>query len=504
MVSDNSSSLEMPDDVTRWKKALGGAGIPVLAVTIGSVDEATTDEIVALSGGARIAATDPDLANRVRSFVAERSAAAIASSLRLLVTASSDGPAQRTLQVAMRAKPAVTTDSSYRVPASERRVEPPGVAGISLVITVNGVTTRRHIAGVEVDDRGTVRGPITATHVAEATATLDERVSLAFEVDAPTTAALADDAIGRMLSLEPVAARWADPLPQDTDYLNGLADLQVEPLALDAMFDALGGSEAGRADHAGVRAVLLGARRSGDRAEAWSDVVPVLNIAIGRGTDAAERWSTVFRQTLATSVREGRVLSAGIAAQLLARGATGLRYVAPNAAIPDEIGGTTTAARQALAAALTPYVASHRLVPADAAIAGGWVIDPDTGSVTAIGEHGRGNSGWGCFLPGNPAEDAPISSLLGWFSFAIGLITVRCLRPLTVPDQRGCDGANAVGVAAAVLGSFGNPAPRKIVLNLVGSALGIAGFYDPGSTLGRAIIWVLQLMTGLLVNRLNC
>jgi hypothetical protein len=201
-------------------------------------------------------------------------------------------------------------------------------------------------------------------------------------------------------------------------------------------------------------------------------VVPGLNRAVGVGSDASAAFGAAMRATIGASIREAEVFGLSAAGQI---GSADM-VVVPASASVDAVAAWSPAQRASLAPMVDEYAGFHRLVPASGDIAAMWVIDPDTGSTTAVGADGRGA---GTMLP-NCLTPADSNEATQFISVSIALISAACLAAGGVPGDPsfGCVGADVFGAF-----SYG-----------VGLAAG-----DIGSAAGRTIIAVLMLIAGLLV-----
>ena len=206
MVSDNRSSLEDPAEIPRLQRALSAAGAPVLCVPIGRVDEAATALIVGRTGGERLSPTAPDVSDRLRAFAERQVKRAATASYRLRYRGNAQGPAERTVGVALAAHDAIRASARYHVPSAEERAVASGVGGVYLTITVAGRTATRRLGGVAPDGRGGLAEPIGANAIAEATRVLDGVTAVAFEPGAPPPAVLLDDAVSAAFGARTAAA----------------------------------------------------------------------------------------------------------------------------------------------------------------------------------------------------------------------------------------------------------------------------------------------------------
>jgi hypothetical protein len=222
-------------------------------------------------------------------------------------------------------------------------------------------------------------------------------------------------------------------------------------------------------------------------------VVPGLNRAVGAGSDASAAFGAAMRATIGASIREADVFGLSAAGQI---GSADLVVVAASASV-DAVAAWSPAQRASLAPMVDEYAGFHRLVPASGDIAAMWVIDPDTGSTTAVGADGRGS---GTMLP-NCLTPADTNEASQFISVSIALISAACLAAGGVPGEPsfGCVGADVFGAVSAGLAAFTAPP------DVPGAAFGAFSYGvglaagDIGSAAGRTIIAVLMLIAGLLV-----
>jgi hypothetical protein len=222
-----------------------------------------------------------------------------------------------------------------------------------------------------------------------------------------------------------------------------------------------------------------------------SDVVPALNRAIGTGSNPAAAFGAAMRATTGASLREADVFTLSAAGQI---GSASLVAI-PALATADTVAVWSSAQRLALAPMLNEYAGYHRLVPASGDIAAMWVIDPDTGSATAVGADGRGS---GTLLPPCLTPSGG-GGAMAYISVSIALIGAACLAIGSSEPSFGCVGADVFGAVSAGLAAFTAPP------DIPGSAFGAfsygVGLASGGidSAAGRTIMAVLLLIAGLLV-----
>ncbi|MFN8631720.1 MAG: hypothetical protein U0838_15800 [Chloroflexota bacterium] len=115
-----------------------------------------------------------------------------------------------------------------------------------------------------------------------------------------------------------------------------------------------------------------------------SDVVPGLGGWLGLGADAAAAFTAAAGSSAGASIREALVFEDSAAEQL-----GGLELTAiPAFATIDA--ASERPRKTSLAGLATQYAAFHRLVPKTGDVVAAWLVDPDTGSLTAVGADGQG------------------------------------------------------------------------------------------------------------------
>ena len=486
LVSDNEAH-DLPADIPGFRRALRASRVPVACIPVGTVDEATTSLVLADSGGLRLNATASDLASKLGSFVGDSVAAAAGTNYRLRYRAPAAGPASRAVKIAIAGSAAAALQLTYGVPVEADRAAPPGIAGIYLTIRLGDIETTRRLGGVRVSSRGVPDDTANAAAIAEATAAMDSLHTISFEPASTTTAHLLDDVIGAALTVQPVEEAWGGG--PDAIVAAG-ADWRRYPATLAWLNDPVPRGSGPGAVPLGLRVTVLSDGTGPQGVTERSDVVPALNRAAGAGSDASAAFAAAMRSTIGASLRESDVFGVSAAGQV----GTASLVVVPASASADAVAGWSPAAREKLAPMLDEYASFHRLVPASGDIAAMWVVDPDTGSATAVGADGRGS---GTMLP-DCLTPADTNQATAFISVSIALISAACLAVGGEPSF-GCVGADVFGAVSAGLAAFTAPP------DIPGSAFGAASYGvglaagNIGSAAGRTIISVLMLIAGLLV-----
>jgi hypothetical protein len=220
-----------------------------------------------------------------------------------------------------------------------------------------------------------------------------------------------------------------------------------------------------------------------------SDVVPTLDAWLGVGPDPGIAFRAAARGSVAASIREASVFATSAAAELDGLPLT----VLPAQSLIESVTSLSDARRAALARLAAEYATFHRLVPTTGDVVAAWLVDPATGSVTAVGADGRGagKDYSKCLQPKDSGE------LQAFITVSIAMISMQCLaNPAGVPGYA-CVGADVYGAATAALGSFTAPADIPgAVFNASSYAAGLAAA-NIGGMAGRSIIAVLLMIAGM-------
>lgn len=483
LVSDNAAS-DLPEDIPGLRKQLRAARAPVAVLPVGIVDEAATRAIVADTRGRRFDPKAADLAGRLGAFVGDQVAAAASTGYRLRYVAPGDGPPSRSVAVQIVGSAAAPATLKYDVPSAAERSAPSGVAGVYLTITVGDRVMRRRLGGVPASDRDIPADTADATAIVEATAVLDSIHTIRFD-PGTTTARLLDDLIGAALTFEPLAAVWSDgPAAVAAASIGwrrfpGLLAAMSEPLADDQAIDAT---------PVGLAVSVLTESPTATGLVHLSDVVPGLGDWLGQSTDPAAAFEAAARRSVGASVREAFVFPASAADQL-----DGLALTTIPALATLDSTSLSDGRKASLARLARQYPDFHRLVPTSGDVVAAWLVDPDTGSLTAVGADGRGagKDYSKCLQPKDSGE------LASFIATSIAMISMLCIATPGVIPQYACVGADVYGAGTAALGSFTSPPNiKQDVFNAASYAAGLAAADVPGVA-GRSIIAVLLMMAAM-------
>ncbi len=484
LVSDNAAS-DFADEIPGFRARLRASGVPVAVIPVGVVDKTATAAIVAESGGLRLDPTGKSLASDLASFISDRVVTVATMGYRLRYVAPATGPAKRSVTVAIVGAAASGVALAYDVPAEADRAAPSGVAGVYLTIRVGNREMRRRLGGVPASDRDVPDDTSDAAAIASATAALDAIHTIRFEPGS-TTASLLDDLIGSVLTFEPVERAWPGG---PAAIASAAAGWRRFPSPLAALSETVASATGQAAGPAGLQVSVLTEDVTGSKLVHLSDVVPRLDDWLGVGPDPAGAFQAAARGSVAASIREAVTFPVSAAAML-----DGLSLTAiPALATIDSIAALSEGRRAALGPLARQYAGFHRLVPTTGDIVAAWLVDPDTGSLTAVGADGRGagKDYSKCLLPKDSGE------LQTFITTSIAMISLLCLVAPDVMPPYACIGSDVYGAGTTALGSFTAPADIGAPAFAAASyAVQLAAGGVQGAA-GRSIIAVLLMMSAM-------
>ena len=387
MVSD----FDDPDPtyIDAGKKRLGGSGIPVVALTVGMVDENAVSQIVAVSSGVEIPAASSTLSSAVTSFVDKAVAARASVSYKLRYDAPLTGKATRTVKVALATDTSISATTSYDVPAASARIAPPSVAAVYVTINFVGVIERRRLGGAFITDRGNPLDDVQSqTFIDDARSVLDGTTMIAIEPASPLLSQVLDDIVLAHQSLGPLHDVWS------TSDIGVFTQAAARTYRFPGVFAGLlpglpPESGAPIVVPRGVRVAILCERPIGGKIVRQIDMPARLNSmrALSGGATDLE---AVVRASLALSLNEARAFDDSAYADLAHRP---LEVVLPDAALPMDVQNAyakSPSDAANMARLVGDYADLIRLVPTDGGSVAFWVVDPTSGSVAAIDATGRG------------------------------------------------------------------------------------------------------------------
>ena len=496
LVTDGVSTLEDPGSIDGWKEDLSAAGVPVVMLPVGTTDEAAIDEIIARSAGERLDVKASDFAQKLGAIVGDRAAAAAATTYRLHYAAPLDGPATRNVSVNVAGSSKGAT-ATYEVPAEADRAVEPGVAGLYVTITIGGRSARRRLGGVPLSDRGEPTARPVQADIDRCRSALMGMHTIAFEPERPSSAQLLDDSITGMLSFEPVEAAWpagttGGTLPSPEDAAAVVTALQAarwfptQSIAL--LSDPTPDLRTPRARDLGV--VLYHLESIADTPRFATDIVPQFNRSLAAAGEDATR--STMRASVASSVSEGWLSQTSAYGALSGADLVAIRpFDGPPPGWPAE-------RARALDDLVAEYADSIRLAPADASTAAMWVIDPETGAATAVGDLGSGSGASDCHGDSETKQALQLALIgISWACTILGNASVIQILA--------CNGYTIAGVAALAKGSFSTPIV-PLTLGIVGGLIGgipltkISGWtvnpknWNASAVLGRAVSAAIQTM----------
>jgi hypothetical protein len=195
----------------------------------------------------------------------------------------------------------------------------------------------------------------------------------------------------------------------------------------------------------GVRALVITDTSDGKTPLRTLDLMSEFNTWHGRDPDPRKAFRAALRRSLASSVREGQLFEHSATRDLSAGPWV---WVAPN----DDgakVDALSPASKAWLHQFADLYGGNVRLLRSQHATGGAWVIDPTSGSITAVDANGRG--GATCKVPDD-------SALL----VALTLLSLACFVKAPAAGSQGfllCLGADTYGAVATAAASYDNPAP---------------------------------------------
>jgi hypothetical protein len=435
LVSDCVSGLEDPALVPVFKNRLLAAGIPIAVVPTGIPDMTALNTIVTRSGGRQLDPTSLTLGADLASFVAGAVQTSLSAAYRLSYQAPATGPTTRHVDVSLHGRADLHATAAYAVPAAGTAVTPRGVAGVYLSITTGGVTDLRRLAGVELTSSGRLGRVATPADVVASTNVLNGITDVMVDVPGATSGQQVDDALRALLTF----GGWRQAPAGDP---KAIATAARAARRLPWLGAALGTPvAAGGVSPAGVVVRVFTTTRSASGLAIRSDLPPTLGTQFGTGSDPAQAFAAALSAGVGASVRESQWMQGSAAAAL----ADQALVVAPGS---DGLPGWDAATQAAFRPLLARYDSFIRLVPASGAVVAIWVVDPTTGTATAVAADSSGGGSSGCTI-----QDS--SGLSGMLSSALLYVNLACAGGVASGYQ--CTGADVAGVATLAYGSFTNP-----------------------------------------------
>jgi hypothetical protein len=498
MVSDFQSGDD-PSQIPSDQRRVAASGIPVFCLPIGKPDNAVIATVVALSGGARLDPTAPGTASALGALIKPLVAARASSSYRIRYTASTTGPAQRTVTVGVTGRATPLGSATYTVPTNPPG--PPSFCGLYVEISVADYDSGiRHLAGLPTrygQPVGDVGDPAAA---AETRAALYGLTTIAIEPGTVRTAALVDDVLASAESIQPLSALPATTTPQRLIDTASKKGVQRVPSQLAVMLQPPPAQTSPTAVPT-MRVAILHERQTGTGLEQHMDLAPGVNAIEPIGPDP----HAAFLATLALSARaaalEAVAFDTSAFSQLVGKPLATLAQ--GDSAASEAFLQTVPAAQQpSWQTVLDEYAYFHVLAPTGGAVPALWVIDPATGAATAVLLDGSGGA-LAVYASCDPLSQN--EKILLVVNTLLTLASLACLFPINVYF---CLGATTLGIFFTVYGILADGAigltgvPGTLVgLNVPGSA----GRFIPktgfGGVIGAIVILASYLPT---IDRVIC
>jgi hypothetical protein len=484
MVSD----FDDPDPtyVDAAKKRLTRSGIPVIALTVGTVNEAVVSQVVAVSSGQRFSADAANLADTVGAIVDKAVAQKAGMAYRIRYDAPETGGTPRSVTAGLARDPSIAAALTYDVPAQGDRIAPPSVVAVYLTIGFGNVTERRRLGGASVTDRGTPLDDIDDPNVvADARSVLNGMTTIAIEPANPTLSAVLDDIVLAHQSLQPWHDVWS------TDDVDAFARAAARSYRYPGAFAALLPA-APPTDGApvvvprGLRIAILTERARGNAFVRQIDLPPRLN-AMRALRGGAVDLEAVVRASLRLSANESNVFSVTAYAQLAKRALdVAKRYENLPSSVLAAYGSKPSDAKN-IANVTGDYSDLARLVPSDGGAVAFWVVDPESGSVAAIDASGRGG--------GDTSSDYTLFDALNLAIFVVGL---GCTVGI-VPYPWFCVGLTVASIAMTVAAILSGPVnagtPFGLFSSLSGATMSFAKVPPfGGGSVGVALVVIILFL----------
>ncbi len=408
LVSDMDATDTDPARVPTYQRRVITSRVPVFAVAVGQIDEATESQIVSISGGTRLDAADPSTPKKLAALVALLVSKWTSGAYRIRYQAHAAGPSQRTVTVALAGQVQPVGAATYQVPATP--VPAPSFAGLYVTITFGPLSATRRLAGLEIRPSGAPLGALDDPAVlAETRAALDGVTTIAVEPGTPTSAAMLDDVMASMLSVAPLVPIWQTA---SNDQILGAIKNGIwrTPFLLPSL---LRPTAVDPATAPGLRVAIFQERAfSSASLEQHADLAVGLNEVVPLSTDRHAAFKGAVASSVAASAAEAATYTdsaygrlSGHALKALAVSDYGGQNAWLNSLPPDR--------QAAWNAIFRVYDSYHLLVPAAGEVDALWVVDPITGVAKAVLLDSTGGAilTGGCHLDAFDAEALVIAEL---------------------------------------------------------------------------------------------
>jgi hypothetical protein len=393
MVSDFVSGSESPTDIATAQRRIAAAHIPVICLTVAKPDATAVATMVKLSGGTQLDPLAPTTSSAIAALIKPLVAVRTMNTYRMRYAAPTGGSTTHmvTITLAGRSTPAATT--MYTAPATP--ATPWSFAGLYVRISVGSYDSGvRHLAGVNLAGSNPIQALDDAAAAAETRAALCGLTTIAIEPGTVTTAAIVDDLISSVQSIQPVLALTKSATPQDVVAAAAKSGVRRVPPVLLSLLRAPVADSNPTAVPTMQVAILQ--ERSGPLGgvETRMDMPPTLNTIEPLGTDPVAAFAKGLAISSKTAAAEAANFDSSAFASLAGRSLTVIGA--------DDDGGLRTfvnglpAAQQDSweAVLILAYETQTQiaLVPTGGATAAFWVVDSKTGAVTAVLLDGSGGA----------------------------------------------------------------------------------------------------------------
>lgn len=379
------------------------SGAPVLSIGVGTVTQATLDDVSTLSGGRSVPVTQQ--ADAVTAVLADIDKGAHVDYV-INYRAPKTGAASRSVTVEINGK---KVQVGYDVPATP--TIPPAIAGLYLTISTGGRTATRAVAGFA---RGFTSAPpvITDAMLEDVHSSFLGRISTAVEGAAPMPSVVLDDWISEKLELRPL---WEAANAKDQqgimDALKAGFSLTPAklPLAQPPLPDA--SSPDSLTFESGLRiATVVQKAHDGGPVTRELDLFPLSRFRTA-AADPHIAWQRTFERTAALAVVEDGLFTGNSTMKALA----GQTLTAVNAGSARNQAGLTTDEQLAWAWLESPFkTGTTLLVPVKPGPF--WAVDQASGTVLGMLPDGAGGATEDACSTYNLANSyLQLMSLLGTF-----------------------------------------------------------------------------------------
>lgn len=375
LISDGQAT-DRPELIPQHQPKVA-AGVPVVAIGVGPVDEATMATIASLTGGTSTTAERrAEAVAAVAGYVGVREA----QPYDLTYQAPAEGAATRTISLAV--GPTATAAATYDVPVEEERVRAPALVGLYLSVSQGSRRVLRTLAGIDPNRPLGFREDVPPQVVEEVRGALFGSALLSVEGAAPTAAAWFDD----FLSTKPtLRALWT--ATEGTDLVAIADALQGGIVAIPPVLMALHAPLPGSADErsltfeTGLRAVLYVEQpRLGVGLVQRADILPLADWQTATD-DPRDAYRLTLTRTARLAIAEAELFETSAASRIGSRPLTG---------VPARTPVPSTGPASEWSRLLDAYRDDHRFVPTDTGEFAMWAANMVSGRLLGILPDGSG------------------------------------------------------------------------------------------------------------------